>query len=70
METLVIETEGKILEKIKAFLQEINVSFKTKAKKKEEPYNPEFVKMVLESSKSKVRIPYDEEYKKKLFQNL
>jgi histidinol phosphatase-like PHP family hydrolase len=70
METLIIETEGKTLEKIKTFLQEINVSFKIKTKKEEKPYNPEFVKMVLEASKSKVRIPYDEEYKKKLFQDL
>jgi hypothetical protein len=44
METLIIESEGKTLEKIKTFLQEINVSFKTKTKKEEKPYNPEFVK--------------------------
>lgn len=30
METIIIETEGKNLEKINAYLQEMNVSFKTK----------------------------------------
>lgn len=65
METIIIETEGKNLEKIKAYLQEINVSFKTKIKK-EKPYDPEFVKMVLEASKGP-SIPYTDELKKELF---
>jgi hypothetical protein len=50
METIIIESEGKDLDKIKAFLREMNISFKTK---KEKPYDPEFVKMVLEASKGK-----------------
>jgi hypothetical protein len=66
LETLIIETEGKTLEKIKKFLQEINVSFKIKTKKKEKPYNPEFVKMVLEARKGP-SIPYTDELKKELF---
>jgi hypothetical protein len=66
METLIIETEGKTLEKIKKFLQEINVSFKIKTKKNEKPYNPEFVKMVLEARKGP-SIPYTDELKKELF---
>ena len=52
METLIIESEGATLEKIKAYLSELKVSFKTK-KKKEKPYNPEFVKMVLERRNEK-----------------
>ena len=65
METIIIETEGKTSEVIKAFLQEMNISFKTKIKK-EKPYDPEFVKMVLEASKGP-SIPYTEELKKELF---
>lgn len=66
METIIIESEGQNLEKIKAFLIEMNVSFKTKIKK-EKPYDPEFVKMVLESSKSNQRRVLDDNYKKELF---
>jgi hypothetical protein len=47
METLIIECEGATLEKIKAYLSELKVSFQSK-KKKEKPYNPEFVKKILE----------------------
>jgi len=52
METLIIESEGATLEKIKAYLSELKVSFKTK-KKKEKPYNPEFVKKILERRNEK-----------------
>ena len=69
METIIIETEGKTLEVIKAFLQEMKISFKTKTKK-EKPYDPEFVKMVLEASKKNDTILFDEDYKKKLFGEL
>lgn len=72
METLIIESEGATLEKIKAYLSELKVSFKTK-KKKEKPYNPEFVKMVLErceNSKNGNTIPYTEELRKELFGDL
>lgn len=50
METIIIETEGQMAEQIKAYLQEMKVSFKTKTTN-EKPYDPEFVKMVLEASK-------------------
>lgn len=66
METIIIESEGQSLEKIKAFLKEMNVSFKTKIKK-EKRYDPEFVKMVLESAKSDQRRVLDDNYKKELF---
>ncbi len=52
METIIIETEVQNLEKIKAVLKELNIKFKTKIKK-EKPYDPEFVKMVLEASTGK-----------------
>jgi arsenate reductase-like glutaredoxin family protein len=66
METIIIESEGKTSEKIKAFLKEINVSFKTKTIKKDKPYDPEFVKMVLEAREGP-SIPYSDELKKELF---
>ncbi len=65
METIIIESEGQNLEKIKAFLVAMNVNFKTKVKK-EKPYDPEFVKMVLES-KNGEKIPYTDELRKELF---
>jgi len=52
METIIIETEGPNLEKIKAFLNEMNISFKTKTKK-EKPYNPEFVAKILATKDEK-----------------
>ena len=52
METIIIKSEDDTnTEKIKDFLKEMNVSFTSK-KKKEKPYNPEFVKMVLERAES------------------
>lgn len=59
METIIIESEGQNLEKIKAFLKEMNVSFKSKIKK-EKPYDPEFVKMVFEARNGDT-IPYTDE---------
>ncbi|HMR88811.1 MAG TPA: hypothetical protein PKD51_11695 [Saprospiraceae bacterium] len=47
METIIIDsTDSTTTEKIKDFLKELNVTFKTK-KKKDKPYDPEFVKMIL-----------------------
>lgn len=52
METLVIKIdEESKLSKIKDFLDSIQVSFTVK-KKAEKPYDPEFVKMVLERSEN------------------
>lgn len=65
METLIIESEGDVLEQIKAYLKELKVNFKIK-KKKEKPYNPEFVQMILEAREGP-SIPYTEELKKELF---
>ncbi len=52
METIIIETEGQNLEKIIAFLKEMNVSFKTKTKK-EKPYDPAFVAKILATKDEK-----------------
>jgi hypothetical protein len=52
METIIIKSEDDTTtEKIKDFLTEMKVSF-TSEKKKDKPYNTEFVKMVLERAES------------------
>lgn len=70
METIIIKSEDDTTtEKIKDFLKEMKVSFTSK-KQKEKPYNPEFVKMVLEraeSAKNGNTVLYDEKLKKELF---
>lgn len=56
METIIIEAEGKNLDIIKAYLKEINVSFKTKtksSKKKGKGYDPEFVAKILAAKNEK-----------------
>lgn len=69
METIIIKTEEDEIAKIKTFLNEFQVSF-TIAQKEEEPYDPAFVKMVLERKKSAGygnTIRYTEELKNELF---
>jgi glycine cleavage system protein P-like pyridoxal-binding family len=54
METIIIESTDSITtQKIKDFLKELKVSYKTKAKKeKDKPYDPAFVKKILERAES------------------
>jgi hypothetical protein len=52
METLIIHTETDKIKAIAKLLKAFNVSFEIK-KTKEKPYDPEFVKMVLEARKGK-----------------
>jgi hypothetical protein len=68
METITIQVDSKKAKAIKAFLKAFDISYKT-SKKEEKPYDPEFVKMVLEASKGESK-PLTEEYKKKLFQGI
>ncbi len=75
METLIIHTEKEKLTALKDFLQEMNITFKVKkpkslSKKREKPYNPEFVKKILSSMeeyKSGNFIELTDEYKRDLF---
>ena len=46
METIIIETEGTTLTKVKTFLKEMQIPFKTKKTKKDKEYDPEFVKKI------------------------
>ena len=65
MESIIIHADSKKMKALKAFLKAFQISF-TVAKQKDSPYDPEFVKMVLEASKGE-RIPYTEELRKELF---
>ncbi|MGX1023216.1 DUF2683 family protein [Psychroflexus sp. MBR-150] len=57
METIIIQTEAKKAKAIKQFLKAFDVSFSSdssekSSKSEESPYNPEFVKKILERQKS------------------
>jgi ribose 5-phosphate isomerase RpiB len=54
METIIIDsTDSTTTEKIKDFLKELNVTFKTKSKKdKEKSYDPAFVKKILDRAEN------------------
>ena len=71
METIIIESvDSTTTEKIKDFLKKLNVTFKTKKKKEEKPYDPAFVKMILERAESAKQgnvVVYDDKLKKELF---
>lgn len=72
MDTLIIKSESNKTKAIAAFLKAFDVSFEIikDTEKKEKTYDPEFVKMVLESSKSNNRRVLDDAYKKELFGQL
>jgi hypothetical protein len=73
METLIIKSDDKnTLDKIKKYLKDLKVSFKTETTPNEDdsPYDPEFVKMVLERAKSAREgntVTYTAELRKELF---
>lgn len=71
MDTIIIHTETKKTKALVSFLKAFDISFEIKKGNKEEkPYNPEFVKMILEASKSNNRRVLDDAYKKELFGEL
>ena len=52
METLIIRTEKEKLSALKTFLEEMNITFeikKPKVKKEDRPYDPMFVKKILDT---------------------
>lgn len=75
METLIIQSSDKpTLDKIKEFLGTLKVTFKVEqakqAEEEESPYDPEFVKMVLERAKSAKEgntVVYTDNLRKELF---
>jgi len=57
METIIIHTEKEKLTALKAYLEEMNITFEVKkpkssSKKEDSSYDPEFVKMILERTES------------------
>lgn len=56
METLIIRTEKEKLSALKTFLEEMNITFeirKPKVKKEDRPYDPKFVKKILDTENEK-----------------
>lgn len=51
METIIIQADSKKMKALKAFLKAFNISF-TVSEKEEKPYDPAFVKKILERAKS------------------
>ena len=73
MNTIIVHADSKVSKALIAIFKALNVSFEVKkesSKKLESPYDPEFVKMVLESRKSNSRRVLDDSYKKELFGQL
>lgn len=73
MDTFIVHADSKVSKALKAIFKALNVSYeiqKQKSHEKDSPYDPEFVKMVLESRNSINRRVLDEAYKKELFGDL
>jgi hypothetical protein len=73
MDTFVVRADSKTSKALITIFKAFNVSFevhKDKKQKEESPYDPEFIKMVLEGNKNNERILFTVEYKKELFQDL
>ena len=72
MNTITVHADSKITKVLIAIFKALNVSFEVKkdVKKEDKPYDPEFVKMVLEARKSNNRRVLDAAYKKELFGQL
>ena len=72
MNTITVHADSKITKALIAIFKALNVSFELKkdVKKEDKPYDPEFVKMILEASKSNNRRVLDDAYKKELFGQL
>ena len=58
METIIIYTDSKKMKALKGFLKAFHISF-TVPKEEESPYDPEFVKKVLEASNEKGSVQID-----------
>jgi hypothetical protein len=73
MNTFIVQADSKVSKALIAIFKAMNVSFEMKKDIKKEdksPYDPEFVKKILEASQEKQGIMVTEEYKENLFQGL
>ena len=72
MNTIIVQADSKVSKALIAIFKALNVSYEIKKEnsKEESPYDPEFVKMVLEARKSNSRRVLDDSYKKELFGQL
>ncbi|MCE2963444.1 MAG: hypothetical protein ACK5UE_01965 [Chitinophagales bacterium] len=69
MNTLIVQADSRATKVLIAIYKALNLTYviDKEASKEESTYDPEFVKMVLKAKSGKLRIPYDKEYKKKMF---
>lgn len=67
METLIIHTEGEKLKTIQNLLKLLDIKYEKK--KEKSTYNPEFVKKIL-NTKNEETIPFDDNYKQLLKDNV
>jgi hypothetical protein len=70
METIIIQAKSKKAKALKQFLKAFDIEFKVKVEEDESPYNPEFVKKILERAKSAREgntVAYDEKLREELF---
>jgi hypothetical protein len=77
MNTYIVHADSKVSKALIAIFKALNVSFEVVKKTEKDtsfseladqnPYDPEFVKMVLKSRKSNNRRVLDDAYKKELF---
>lgn len=72
MNTIVVQADSKVSKALIAIFKAMNLTYEVKKSnsKDESTYDPEFVKKVLEERNKKGGIIYDEDYKKRLFQDL
>jgi hypothetical protein len=72
MNTFIVHADGKVSKALVAIFKALDVSFEVKKEKSsdESPYDPEFVKRVLEATNSNDRRVLDAAYKKELFGSL
>lgn len=72
MNTIVVQADSKVSKALIAIFKAMNLTYEVKKSnsKDESTYDPEFVKKVLEERNKKGGIIYDEEYKRRLFQDL
>jgi len=70
METIIIQAESKKAKALKQFLKAFGIDFKVEQTKEESPYDPAFVKKILERSENAKKgntIEYTPELKKEWF---
>jgi hypothetical protein len=77
MNTIIVKADNKLTKALIAIYNALNLSYEIKKGENEDannkvnsPYDPDFVKMILQAKNSKGRRVLDDDYKKELFGEL